>query len=131
MLEGEQGVRDTQQAATGQLILLHNSELGSLVVDLSGREEVPHDEQGDIDIELSTVAGNLSPRLVDRQQRVGESAVVALNIDQSQAVERESKQARGKGVRARIPSDRQLRSATSSHNPFQVLSHVYWLLLDY
>ncbi|XP_027098892.2 uncharacterized protein [Coffea arabica] len=118
-LDGEQGVRDTQQADAGQLILLHNSELGSLVVDLSGREEVPHDSQGDVDIGLSPVAGNLSPRLVVRQERVGESAVVALNIDQSQAVERDAKQARGKGVRARIPSDRQLRSATSSHNSFQ------------
>ncbi|XP_027151938.1 uncharacterized protein LOC113751992 [Coffea eugenioides] len=118
-LDGEQGVRDTQQADAGQLILLYNSELGSLVVDLSGREEVPHDSQGDVDIGLSPVAGNLSPRLVVRQERVGESAVVALNIDQSQAVERDAKQARGKGVRARIPSDRQLRSATSSHNSFQ------------
>ncbi|XP_071918841.1 uncharacterized protein [Coffea arabica] len=117
-LNGEQGVRDTQQADAGQLILLHNSELGSLVVDLSGREEVPHDSQGD-NIGLSPVAGNLSPRLVVRQERVGESVVVALNIDQSQAVERDAKQARGKGVRARIPSDRQLRSATSSHNSFQ------------
>ena len=105
------------------MVLLHSSELGSLVVDLNGKEEVAHVALEEADAELPKIAGNLSPRLIVRQERSRESSVRALNIDQLEAVERDVKQARGKGMRTRFPSDRQFRSVTSSHNSFQVLSH--------
>lgn len=79
-----------------------------------------HEEVG---VELPIVTGNLSPRMAVRQEKLLESPVMALNIDQSVAVDQGFKQARGKDVRARFPSDRQLQTVTSSHNSFQVLSH--------
>ena len=71
-----------------------------------------------IEAGLSNIVGNLSSRMVVQQARVMESSVSVLNIDQSVVTARDFKQARGKGVRAHFPSDRQLRYATSSHNSF-------------
>ena len=82
-----------------------------------------HGEQNCVAAELPSIAGNLSPRVMGRQEQPLESLVVKLNVDQSVAVEHGFRQTRRRGVRARLPSDRQLRSATSSQNSFQVLSH--------
>ena len=91
----------------------------SQLVREAGAEE---GEIAEIYVELPPMAGNLSPRMTVRQEGVAEASVQALNIDTVTKGVEGFKPGRGKGVRARIPSDRQLRSATSSYNSFQVLS---------
>ncbi|XP_071921792.1 uncharacterized protein [Coffea arabica] len=108
-----------QPQAEGQQCLLHDRDLESMGATLNVEEALAHGEQNCGEIELPTTAGNLSPRLLGSQELPLESLVVQLNVDQSVAVEHGFRQARGKGVRARLPSDRQLQSATSSQNSFQ------------
>ncbi|XP_027170927.1 uncharacterized protein LOC113770609 [Coffea eugenioides] len=75
--------------------------------------------------------GNLSPRPIIGHGDLTAPAVMQLNIDQSAALERDPKQVKLKGRRGILPSDRQLRSAsTASSNSLQhislILSHL-WL----
>ena len=84
---------------------------------------VEEGEIAEVYVELPIAAGSLSPRMVVRQDNVMESSVQALNIDQVTNGVQGIKQGRGKGGRVRIPSDRQLRSATPTYNSFQVLPH--------
>lgn len=96
--------------------MAESNALDNIYVDLRGAEE-------DFVSTDNAVAGNLSPRLVVPPQQLLESSTDALNIDQSKRDDHEFRQMRGKGVRARFTSDRQLRSETSSKNSFHALSH--------
>ena len=60
---------------------------------LNEDEDAAHGEQNGIGVELPTIAGNLSPRLVGCQEQPLESLVVELNVDQSVAVEHGFRQA--------------------------------------
>nr|XP_027108979.1 uncharacterized protein LOC113728817 [Coffea arabica] len=95
------------------------TELETLYVDLCGVEEEDSKSDAVDEAALPTTAGNLSPRLVETSERSVEPSINTLNIDQSIAMERDCRQEKVKGVRAYFPSDRQLRSTTSSHNSFQ------------
>nr|XP_027103170.1 uncharacterized protein LOC113724469 [Coffea arabica] len=91
--------------------MAESNALENIYVDLRGVED-------DVASIHHGVAGNLSPRLVVLPQKLLESSRPSLNIDQSQMADREFRQMQGKGVRARFPSNRQLRSETSSKNSF-------------
>ena len=74
-------------------------------------------------ITRSVEMGNLSPRPRSHGERDAAS-LLHVNVDQCLALEQGYKQVKGKGTRAVRPSDRQLRSvSTSSKNSFQVLPH--------
>ena len=73
--------------------------------------------------ELPSIAGNLSPRLARLCERPSVSAVMTIHVDQSADLEEAFSQVKTKGIRARFPSDRLLRSTTSSHNSFTALDH--------
>ena len=96
--------------------MAESNALENIYVDLRGVED-------DVASIHHGVAGNLSPRLVVLPQKLLEFSRPSLNIDQSQMADREFRQMQGKGVRARFPFDRQLRSETSSKNSFHALSH--------
>ncbi|XP_027081100.2 uncharacterized protein [Coffea arabica] len=83
--------------------MAESNALDNIYVDLRGAED-------DFVSTDNAVAGNLSPRLVVPPQQQLESSSDALNIDQPQRDDREFRQMRGKGVRARFTSDRQLSS---------------------
>lgn len=105
---------------------MNHSGLESSTADLSlhdGKDAGLDKRCEGVELELPLVAGNLSPKMVVSQKNSLDYPVMALNIDQSVVIERGFKQARGKGVQARFPSDKQIRSATSFHNSFQILSH--------
>ena len=83
-------------------------------------------EEGEIAegaVELPIMVGNLSPRMLVRHERIVESSVQALSIVHANNDVQNIQQVRGKGVRVRFPSDRQLRSTTSTYNSFQVLPY--------
>ena len=73
--------------AMGQIGPLNSNELESLAVELNGKEDAVHGAHGEANIELPNVLGNFSPRLVVEQEKSLESPVMALNIDQSVAIE--------------------------------------------
>ncbi|XP_071929043.1 uncharacterized protein [Coffea arabica] len=106
------------------------TELETLYVDLCGVEEEDSKSDAVDEVALPTTAGNLSPRLVVTSERSVEPSINTLNIDQSVAMERDCRQEKVKGVRAYFPSDRQLRSATSSHNSFQERRVLWYTLLN-
>ena len=89
-------------------------------------DRVDGTEEGEIAevyVELPLVAGNLSPRMIVRQEDIAEPSVQALNIDTVTNGVQGIRKGQGKCVRARFPSDRQLRSATPTYNSFQVLPY--------
>lgn len=92
----------------------------TISVDLRGVDNEDSTSNEVDEVALPIIAGNLSPRLVVTRERSVEPSIHTLNIDQSVVVERDRQQKRVKGVRACFPSDRQLCSATSSHDSFQV-----------
>ena len=94
----------------------HGTALESLYVDLPEVEDVASRHHGVDEVDLPIIARNLFPRLVVPRERLLESSIHILNIDQS--VVAACDLTRGKGVRACFLSDRQLRSATSSQNSF-------------
>ncbi|XP_027152118.1 uncharacterized protein LOC113752185 [Coffea eugenioides] len=73
--------------------------------------------------DVQTAAGNLSPRPSSCHGELAASSLEALNVDQSQALEPVIKLGKSKGIRVILPSDRQLRStSTSSKNGFQLVA---------
>ena len=99
------------------------TDIDNLYVDLRGDDDEDSKSNAADEVALLTNAGNLSPRLVIPREKSAEPSIHTLNIDQSVGVQMDCRQDRVKGVRAGFPSDRQLRSATSSQNSFQVFSH--------
>ena len=99
------------------------TEIDNLYVELRGADDEDSKSNAADEVALPTNVGNLSPRLVIPREKSAEPSIHTLNIDQSVGVQMDCRQDRVKGVRAGFPSDRQLRSATSSQNSFQVFSH--------
>ena len=107
----------------GNELLAVKKDLQHLYVELHGVEDVSSTQHGENLPSSTNIAGNLSPRIGVPQEKMQESSMHALNIDQSEELHCDFQQMRKKGVRAPFPSDRQLRSNISSKNSFQVLSH--------
>ena len=105
-------------------IEMHAIHGGVIFSSFTGGEQVPIDTNMDTDegmaIHLPCVAGNLSPRISPENEST--SLVVELNIDHAGGLHDFTKP-RGWGARIRQPSNRKLRSATSTHNSDQDLHH--------
>lgn len=104
-------------------LLADNNVLENLYVELRGVEDEVSTQQLVEANQMPTNAGNLSPRIGVLQEKLLESSMNGLNIDQIGEAGGDFRQPHRKGMRAPIPSDRQLRSQTSSKNSFQVLSY--------
>ena len=72
---------------------------------------------------MPRVARNLSPRIGRLPGCPEVHLLMALNVDQAMEIEKGCTQVNSKGIHAKFPSDRQLRSSTSSQNMFNVLGH--------
>ena len=118
-LEGEGSKAIAKQIVGGEHHhIADTTELNNIYVELRGDEPKNSTSITAHEVVLPTNAGNLSPRMVVPRDKSLDSSVHPLNIDQSVAVERNCRQARGKGVRVNVPTDRQLRSTTSHQNSF-------------
>ena len=97
--------------------------------DSQATEDGDDDSEGidDSSPEEPISAGCLSPRLPRPQGTVPEcshSVTDHLNVDQLSALEQGRRTARGRGIRANFPSDRELRSVKhNSQNSFHALSN--------
>ncbi|XP_027156449.1 uncharacterized protein LOC113757288 [Coffea eugenioides] len=93
---------------------------GELRLLVAEPQEVVSDASDDgEEVELPLVAGNLSLRMVAMGKRDSASTMEELNIESLDW--KDKRGTKGKGLRARFQSDRQLRSSIFLKNSFQVL----------
>ena len=90
----------------GNELLAVKKDLQHLYVELHGVEDVSSTQHGENLPSSTNIAGNLSPRIGVPQEKMQESSMHALNIDQSEELHCDFRQMRKKGVRAPSPSDR-------------------------
>ncbi|XP_071928030.1 uncharacterized protein [Coffea arabica] len=97
-LEGEGSKAIAKQIVGGEHHhIADTTDLNNIYVELRGVEPENSTSITAHEVVLSTNAGNLSPRMVVPRDKSLDSSVHPLNIDQSVAVEKNCRQARGKG----------------------------------
>ena len=109
--------RVTEEEATGRADTCMQSGFKELVSVELGSPAASHEK------ELPWATRNLSPRLSRSHGPAMDLSLLELNIDQATELEQGFTQVKVKGMRAKFPSDRQLRSSTSSQNSFNALTH--------
>ncbi|XP_027060834.1 uncharacterized protein [Coffea arabica] len=116
LLHGKEALQDLRLVDSICIELSGDGRTRDVMVaeDESSSMEESDDSAEGSGMELPQVAGNLSPRFVFRRETSPNTSLVELNVDPLVEEVKSGKRRKGKGLRARFKSDRQLRSLNTN-----------------